>query len=297
MGFLECVIMHCFKSLRIWGLQTTWLSQQELPQKPLLGAGLKVSISLTLTSFTEAFGRMIASARMSLCILADTTFQSMLNVFRFTNRVPRITHLMLEQQLCFFGIMLSESPYQINYVIALHHVNWQQLFATPNIARRSRNLFDVLESQTLLLTCACYLFNSSRLVPKHVFDCGWSLVMGFLVHAATTLWNCQAHYPSKKTCICACTQQRIDGELEPNLAKTYIILWLATDQSIILSCTESCTWATYFLSPLYPSEHCHISDFVSKLQQHICTAALYFMRGACARIPMLNPVSDCFSVW
>ena len=55
MGVLECAIMHPGKTLQIWGLQPIWLSQWEPPRNSVLGAGLKVKISWTLTRFPKSF--------------------------------------------------------------------------------------------------------------------------------------------------------------------------------------------------------------------------------------------------
>ena len=51
--FLERVLLHPGKKLQIWGLQHIRLSQQGPPQNSVLGAGLKVNISLILTQFSR----------------------------------------------------------------------------------------------------------------------------------------------------------------------------------------------------------------------------------------------------
>ena len=55
MGVLGFSVMHPGKTFQIWGLQAISLSRQEPPRDSVLGAGLKVKISLTLTPFPESY--------------------------------------------------------------------------------------------------------------------------------------------------------------------------------------------------------------------------------------------------
>ena len=55
MGVLESAVMSPDKALQIWGPQTIWLPQQELPRNSVPGAGLKEKMSLTLTKFPGSF--------------------------------------------------------------------------------------------------------------------------------------------------------------------------------------------------------------------------------------------------
>ena len=55
MGVLESAVMHPGKTLQILGPQSIWLLQQGPPGDSVLGAGLKVNMSLTLTKFPKSF--------------------------------------------------------------------------------------------------------------------------------------------------------------------------------------------------------------------------------------------------
>ena len=55
MGVLESAVMHPAETLQILGPQSIWLLQQEPPRNSVLGAELKVNMSLTLTKFPGSF--------------------------------------------------------------------------------------------------------------------------------------------------------------------------------------------------------------------------------------------------
>ena len=55
MGVLESAVRHPGKKLQIWASQRIWLSHWEPPSNSVLGAGLKVNISSTLTKFLRSF--------------------------------------------------------------------------------------------------------------------------------------------------------------------------------------------------------------------------------------------------
>ena len=55
MGVLESAVMHRDKTLQIWGPQPIWLPQQEPAPNSVLGAGLQVNISLSLTTLPRSF--------------------------------------------------------------------------------------------------------------------------------------------------------------------------------------------------------------------------------------------------
>ena len=55
MGVLESAVMHPGKTLQILGPQSIWLLHQEPPRNSVLGAGLKVNISLISTKFLRSF--------------------------------------------------------------------------------------------------------------------------------------------------------------------------------------------------------------------------------------------------
>ena len=55
MAVLEWFVMLPGKTLQIWGSQPSGLSQQEPLQNAVLGAGLKVNISLTSTRCPKSF--------------------------------------------------------------------------------------------------------------------------------------------------------------------------------------------------------------------------------------------------
>ena len=58
MGVLESAVMHPGKTLQILGPQSILLRQQESRRNYVLGAGLKVNISLISTKFPRSFLEM-----------------------------------------------------------------------------------------------------------------------------------------------------------------------------------------------------------------------------------------------
>ena len=81
--------MHPGKTLQIWGPQPIWLSQREPPRNSVLGAGLKVKISLTSTEFPGSFLEFENLGQMLPQIILNYIKTS----YCFPNKVPGIIHL------------------------------------------------------------------------------------------------------------------------------------------------------------------------------------------------------------
>ena len=54
MGVLKCIVMHASKTLHIFNSWPSWLPWQELPRNSMVGASLKVGMSLTSTWFAKS---------------------------------------------------------------------------------------------------------------------------------------------------------------------------------------------------------------------------------------------------